>query len=258
MYSVGVPFLTHDTPDRLLLFVRKCRAMSLVATVAFFAAFGSFCIAQSNLPRTRPGQSQSTPDAPAKASSTNQTNPAQQPVDPVLTMLPHTEGNRYWLSGQANIIFQGRIPFHSPYEGPNSFRSSAEYKASLIGTLYTAVRATRSIRYNTDLIFDMESAGGRGLSQALGLAGFTNLDVVRNPTLGSKPYIARYEIHQVIGLTNQTSSQSPNFFALAPEAPARRLEFRMGKMTLPDFFDINDIGSPPRRPSAALSYTPER
>lgn len=163
--------------------------------------------------------------------------------DPLSTLFPHPEGSRYWISGQANVIFQGRLPFHSTYHGPNSFRNSAEYKTSLVETLYTAIRPTRSIRYNTDLILDFESAGGRGLSEALGLAGFTNIDVVRNPNLGSKPYIGRYQVHQVIGLTDRTGSQDPNFFALAPSVPVRRIEFRVGKMTLPDFFDFNDIGS---------------
>ncbi len=163
--------------------------------------------------------------------------------DAAVTVFRHPDGQRWWLSGQANIILQGRLPFHSAYEGVNSFRNSAEYKTSLVGTLYGAVRPTRSIRYNTDLILDLESAGGRGISEALGLAGFTNLDVVRNPNLGSKPYLARYEIHQVIGLTDKTTPQDANFFALAPEVPERRIEFRIGKMTLPDFFDINDIGS---------------
>jgi hypothetical protein len=162
---------------------------------------------------------------------------------PVLTMFPHIEGSRYWLSGQANIIFQGRLPFHSTYEGPNSFRNSAEYKTSMVGTLYMAMRPTKSVRYNSDLIFDIEAAEGRGLSEALGLAGFTNLDVVRNPYLGKAPYIARYQIHQVVGLTGETTSQDPNFYALATSVPARRVEFRIGKLTLPDFFDFNDIGS---------------
>jgi hypothetical protein len=161
----------------------------------------------------------------------------------VVTMAPHPDGARYWLSGQANFIFQGRLPFHSAYQGPNSFRNSAEYKTSMVGTFYTALRPTRSDRYNTDLILDVEAAEGRGLSQALGLAGFTNLDVVRNPYLGKAPYLARYQIHQVFGFTNETSSQQPNFFALATAVPVRRIEFRVGKLTLPDFFDFNDIGS---------------
>jgi len=191
-------------------------------------------------------QAQAQIPSPDKAAGTDvpgQKPAEKQAADPVVTMFPHPEGRRFWISGQANIIFQGRLPFHSPYEGVNSFRSSAEYKTSMVGTLYTAVRPTTSVRYNTDLILDLESAAGRGLSQALGLAGFSNLDVVRNPNLGSAPYLARYEIHQVIGLTDKTVSQDANFFALATEVPERRIEFRMGKMTLPDFFDVNDSGS---------------
>jgi len=168
----------------------------------------------------------------------------REPQDaPIVAMFPHGEDASWWVSGQANIIYQGRLPFHSPYQGPNSFRGSAEYKTSMLGTLYTAVRRSRSVRNNTDLILDFESAGGRGLSEALGLAGFTNLDVVRNPNLGSTPYIARYQIHQVFGFTQRTTSQEPGPFALAPSVPLRRVELRIGKMTLPDFFDINAIGS---------------
>jgi len=167
----------------------------------------------------------------------------EEVLSPAVTMAPHPENRLWWISGQANIIYQGRLPFHSPYQGPNSFHNSAEYKTSLVGTLYTAVRPTHSVRYNTDLILDVESAGGRGLSQALGLAGFTNLDVVRNPNLGSAPYLARYEIHQVFGLTDQTTAQEAGPFALASRVPVRRIEFRAGKMTLPDFFDVNEAGS---------------
>jgi len=239
--------------------------MPLAAGLAFLAAAGPACTAQTShsaphlaaLPDGPVPQFVAAPAGPTpvqfaalqinpdlqSAFAANPASPAQEPVDPVLTMLPHAEAARYWISGQANIIFQGRIPFHSLYEGNNSFRNSAEYKTSMVGTLYTALRPTHSIRYNTDLIFDMESAAGRGLSEALGIAGFTNLDVVRNPNLGSTPYIARYQIHQVLGLTSRTSTQDPSFFALAPEVPTHRIEFRIGKLTLPDFFDVNDIGS---------------
>ena len=90
---------------------------------------------------------------------------------------------------------------------------------------------------------DAESAGGRGLSQALGLAGFTNLDVVRNPNLGSAPYLARGQIHQTIGLTNEMVDADRTPQSLATKVPVRRFEFRIGKMTLPDLFDINPVGS---------------
>src|SRR6201999_4440875 len=114
---------------------------------------------------------------------------------------------------------------------------------SLVGTLFLGLQLHHKARYATDAIVDFESAGGRGLSQALGLAGFTNLDVVRNPSLGSKPYLARVQIHQVIGLSKKLVPHDRDQFSLATEVPERRLEFRVGKMSLPDTFDANEVGS---------------
>ena len=164
-------------------------------------------------------------------------------ADAAVTIFPHPANGRYWLAGQANIIFQGDLPFHSSYQGTNSFISRGEYKTSLLGTFYAALKPNRSIRYANDLILDVESTGGRGLSEALGIAGFTNVDVVRDPNIGSVPYLARYGIHQVIGLTDRTTSQDPGPFAIATRVPERRIEIRVGKLSLPDFFDVNSIGS---------------
>jgi hypothetical protein len=201
-------------------------------------------------PAHRPARTEPVQPSPASAPSSTEISTGELSAEgrgpaetPVVTISPHHGNDRWWLSGQTNIIFQGDLPFHSTYEGANSFRNAAQYKTSLLGTLYSALRPTRSIRFNTDLILDLESSGGRGLSQALGLAGFTNLDVVRNPTLGTTPYIARYGIHQVIGLTQETTAQEPGFFGVAPSVPVRRVEFRIGKMTLPDFFDVSGPGS---------------
>jgi len=168
---------------------------------------------------------------------------AAAPVDPVLTMAPHSESGRYWVSGQANSIFQMHGHFHSPYEGVNSLRNTFETKASEVATLYLGYQLRPNTRYNTDLILDIENAGGRGVSQALGLAGELNLDVVRNPTLSTAPYLARGEIHQIVGLTDEMVDQERGPLALAIKVPVRRFEMRAGKMTLPDTFDINSIGT---------------
>src|ERR1035438_4213426 len=56
-------------------------------------------------------------------------------TDP-LTMAPHPDGQRWWISGQANSIFQMHGHFHSPYEGANSLRDTFETKASEVATLY--------------------------------------------------------------------------------------------------------------------------
>ncbi len=159
------------------------------------------------------------------------------------TVFPHPENARFLVQGQANIIFQAHAPFHSPYEGTNSLLSRGEYKPSLVGTIYLGAQLQHSPQFNTDVILDVEAAGGRGISEALGLAGFTNLDVVRNPNLGSKPYLARVQLHQTIGFGKGIVEVDRTPFSLATEAPARRLELHLGKMSLPDFFDQNGSGS---------------
>jgi high affinity Mn2+ porin len=163
--------------------------------------------------------------------------------EPQLTMFDHPANHAWLLSGQANVIFQADPPFHSPYEGTNSFIGRGEYKTSLVGTLFTGLQLHSDARFNTDAIFDLESTGGRGLSEALGLAGFTNLDVVRNPNLGSKPYVARAEIHQTIGLTSKMTDAQRTQFSLPITVPERRFELRVGKMSMPDQFDQNNPGS---------------
>jgi high affinity Mn2+ porin len=114
-----------------------------------------------------------------------------------------------------------------------------ESKTSEVFTLYTGLEATRT----TELVFDLESAGGRGISDALGLAGFTNLDVVRNPELGRTPYIARAYIRQIVPLSKEKTKVQRGIFNVFQELPAKRLEFRFGKFGMADFFDLNSIGT---------------
>jgi high affinity Mn2+ porin len=188
------------------------------------------------------GSSQTTlqtaplPDAPAPA-----TAPAETAAP--VTLFPHSDSSRFLISGQANIVFQAHGPFHAPYTGTNSLLGHGEYKTSLVGTLFLGAQLVRNPGYATDFILDFESTGGRGISEALGLAGFTNLDVVRNPNLGSKPYIARVQLHQTIGLSNKLVDTQRTPFSLATRAPERRFELHVGKMGLPDFFDLNTSGS---------------
>jgi high affinity Mn2+ porin len=158
-------------------------------------------------------------------------------------MFAHPAKTRYLVLGQANIIFQAHGPFHSPYQGPNSLLSRGEYKPSMVGTLFLGYELRRSPNSHLELIYDEESAGGRGISEALGLAGFTNLDVVRNPSLGPTPYLARVQVHGTIGLSDENVETDRGPFSLATEVPVRRLELRIGKMGMPDYFDLNSVGS---------------
>ena len=154
-------------------------------------------------------------------------------------MFPHPDDSRWWLSGQVNLIWQTHGRFTSPYQGDNSLRPDPEQALSRLWTIYTGVK----LPGHTELLFDIESAGGRGLSDALGLAGFTNLDVVRNPTLGSAPYIARAMVHVTVPLGQEMVDATPTPFSLAARVPARRIEIRAGKLGMADFFDVNAVGS---------------
>jgi hypothetical protein len=166
-----------------------------------------------------------------------QTDPDTSPA--VTTMFPHAGDSRWWLSGQLNLIWQAHGQFTSPYQGDNSFRPEPEHALSTVWTVYTGVK----LPGHTELLLDIESAGGRGLSDALGLAGFTNLDVVRNPTLGSAPYIARAMVHVTVPLSQEMVDVTPTAFSLAARVPSRRLEIRAGKLGMADFFDLNAAGS---------------
>ena len=183
-----------------------------------------------------------TPVVSAQEAPAAPTSPADAPEasnDSPTTLFPHSEKSRFLISGQANIILQWHPAFHAPYSGPNSFRASAENATSKVYSLYTGFALT----HTTEIFVDAESAGGNGLSDALGIAGFTNLDVVRNPTLGPTPYLARFELRQIIPLSSENVAAERGPFALATSLPARRLEIRVGKMSLVDFLDVNSGGT---------------
>ena len=147
--------------------------------------------------------------------------------------------NRFWLSFQANYIRQQHATFPAKYSGPNSFQAPAEHATSRLETLYTGFQITKHL----EILADFESAGGAGLSTALGIAGFTNVDVVRNPTLGETPYVSRVMLHLTIPLSKRMAEATRNPLSLASSVPARRVELRLGKMSTVDFFDLNAVGS---------------
>jgi hypothetical protein len=154
-------------------------------------------------------------------------------------MFPHFKSTRFWLSGQANFIFQAHPGFRALYSGRNSLSPHYEKATSRVLTLYTGIRLNNS----TELLADVEEAGGSALSTGLGLAGDTNLDIVRNPFLSKAPYLARGMIHKVFALSRDKVESQRTFLSLFDELPRRRLEIRFGKINLVDFLDVNSVGS---------------
>ena len=93
------------------------------------------------------------------------------------------------------------------------------------------------------MLVDVEETGGAGLSQSLGIAGFPNLDVVRNPQISKAPYLARVMIDKIFSFSKEKVENDRGPLSLFDELPARRLEVRAGKFGMVDFFDQNSVGS---------------
>ncbi|HZU44009.1 MAG TPA: carbohydrate porin [Terriglobales bacterium] len=179
---------------------------------------------------------QASPPQPPESSEPTEAPKAENAS---LTMFEHPASWPFWISGQANIIYQTHGSFPARYSGPNSFSNRYEWAISSLETLYTAWAPTK----RTELLFNLEETTGGGLSDAVGLAGFTDLDVVRNPELGPKPYVARVELHHIFPLSSKTTEGERGPLDILTELPQRRVEVRAGKFSMVDFFDQNDPGS---------------
>jgi high affinity Mn2+ porin len=213
--------------------------LSLAVAVALCV---SVCAQQADTSQVNTSQSAQATASPDAATPVSPTPDDATDDDPE-TMLPHFKTSRIWLSGQGNFIFQTHPPFHADYSGKNSLDPNYEKATSRVMTLYTGVRVNNSVEF----LVDIEDAAGAGMSNSLGLAGITNLDVVRIPgegtPLSTAPYLARAQIHKVFALSKDKIENTRNQWSLFEELPRRRLEVRFGKFDLADFFDTNSVGS---------------
>jgi high affinity Mn2+ porin len=188
------------------------------------------------------------PEAPSPAPERNDASanpsPAPDPADASAgdsteSMLPHFKSTRFWLSGQANFIFQTHPDFPALYSGTHSLSPNYEKATSRVLTMFGGYRFSNSFEF----VGALEEAGGSALSLGFGLAGNTDLDIVRNPLLSKAPYLGRGMLHKVFALSKDKVENQRSYLSLFDELPRRRLEIRFGKFSMPDFFDLNSVGS---------------
>lgn len=163
----------------------------------------------------------------------------QTPTTGASTMLPHLGDGRLWISGQMNFIVQTSPPFSASYSGSNSFRTHFNEASGRVITLYAGLE----LNHNTELLVDGEEAEGLGLSSAVGIAGFTNLDAVRDPSLPGTPYLARLMVDHIFAFDRNKDESDRGPLSTFSELPKHRLELRVGKFGVTDFFDTNAVGS---------------
>lgn len=143
---------------------------------------------------------------------------------------------------QVTLIDQNLFKFHSPYSGPNSLPARNENELSDTYTVYAGVRLTHGL----EIFVNPEMARGNGIGEALGLAGFTNGDVIRNPTLGMEPYLGRYFARYTLATGKGEEKITPGENQIEGMRPTHRLVFTAGKFATTDIFDINSYANSTR------------
>ncbi|GAC1477083.1 MAG: hypothetical protein NVS1B4_19140 [Gemmatimonadaceae bacterium] len=144
-----------------------------------------------------------------------------------------------WVLGtQFNLITQNLRPLRSPYAGVNSLLPNGDTQTTHAYGVYLGTPVVGGLQ----LYVDVEMLRGKGVSNASGLAGVTNGDVIRQGTvdLGENPYIARAFARYVIGLPGAgVDSADAAIDQIATAVPTRRVEFTAGRFALTDIIDVS-------------------
>jgi carbohydrate-selective porin OprB len=141
------------------------------------------------------------------------------------------------LGAQFTFIWQDLPPFHALYSGKNSLTHTGDNEATETYGVYGGARLTDALQVYSDF----EMARGGAVGHAVGLAGLTNGDVIRQgaANLGVGPYLARLYARVLIPLTAQRDTVEHGQDRLPGAEPTTRIEIKAGKLALNDDFDLN-------------------
>jgi high affinity Mn2+ porin len=179
----------------------------------------------------------------ASASPPSPNGPAQGDTapPPKTSWLDQAYDRHPWLprllAAQFTYVGQNLFPFHAAYSGPNSLLNTGQYEATQTYGIYIGSRVTSELQ----AYLDVEVFRGAGVSRAIGLAGLTNGDVVREGSvnLGQGPYIARayLEYFIPIGAARDTITRAQD--QVPGPQPSTRFMIKAGRFALSDDFDNN-------------------
>ncbi len=148
------------------------------------------------------------------------------------------------LGAQATVIDQGVLPFHNPYRDANSFKANGDNQISQTYGLYLGSQLTTRLQF----YFDVEMFQGAGISNATGLGGLPNGDVIRQGSvqLAKTPYVARAYLRYILPLSPESARAERAMDQLPGPEPVRRLELKVGKFAANDDFDQNHYANSTR------------
>ena len=141
------------------------------------------------------------------------------------------------LGAQFSYIWQDLPPFHASYSGRNSITNAGDNEGTHTYGVYLGSRLSGRLQ----LYLDAEMSRGAGLGHAVGLAGLTDGDVIREGTvnLGQGPYLARAFARYLIPLGPGRDTADRAQDQVPGAEPTTRLEIEGGRWALNDELDVN-------------------
>jgi hypothetical protein len=148
------------------------------------------------------------------------------------------------LGAQYTYILQHQDGLRSPYAGPLSLNPGGDTQPTHTVGVYAGWAPVSWAQ----AYLDAEKFMGSGVSNATGLAGLTNGDVVREGASNLKKqfYIARSYLRFMLALGEAVGSVARAQDQIPGMEATTRLEFKLGRMAVPDDFDQNGYAGSPR------------
>jgi high affinity Mn2+ porin len=155
--------------------------------------------------------------------------PSQNTLTP-----PALQTDNFAVHGQMTFLEQYDPPFHSPYAGPNSLIPNQGRETS-DATAYLGFR----LWDGAELWVDPELDHGFGLSNTLGVAGFTSGEAYKVGFAYPYARLQRAFIRQTIDLGGDSQKVDAGINQFGGSQTANRLVLTIGKFAVTDIFDAN-------------------
>ena len=147
------------------------------------------------------------------------------------------------ISGQSTYLAQAYPSFNAPYSGTNSLSPIKQAKATWSNSLYINAH----LWDGGEVYFNPELLQGFGLSDTVGLAGFSSGEAQKSNFPYPRFNPSRMYLRQTFGFggEQETLESGPN--QLGGKADISRLTVQVGKFAVLDIFDGNAYAKDPRK-----------
>lgn len=143
---------------------------------------------------------------------------------------------------QQTSVYQWHNDFEAKPGSDYSLSNKEEDAISLTSTIFVG----RKLWKGANAVFNPELAGGSGLSQARGIAGFTNGETFRIGDPRPQVYLARLFIEQKIALNKETELVKDDANTVQGHESTSYISIVAGKFSNADYFDCNQFSHDPR------------